>query len=46
MLLGFCYLYKFAVLFLIFLQKAENNRLKKNPVSQNVVILLFGFFLN
>ena len=34
MLLGFCYLYKFAVLFLIFLQKAENNRLKKNQLAK------------
>ena len=42
MLLGFCYLYKFAVLFLIFLQKAENNRLKKKaswPKCCNITFL-------
>ena len=46
MLLSFGYLYKFAkFLFFFFFQKAQNNRLKKKPVSQNFVILFFGFLL-
>ena len=43
MLLGFDYVYKFAMFyfFFFFFQKAENNRLKK---SQLVKIFLFFFF--
>ena len=42
MLLGFGCLY---VCYFLFLQKAENNRLKKNPVGQNFVIIFFFFLL-
>ena len=37
MLLGFGYLYKFAMFYYFFFQKAENNRLRK---SQLVKIIL------
>ena len=38
MLLSFGYLYKFVMFyFFFFFQKAENNRLRKNPVGQNFV---------
>ena len=41
MLLGFGYLYKFAMFYFLFFQKAENNRLKKKSVGQSFVILFF-----
>ena len=34
MLLGFGYLYKFAMFYYFFFQKAENNRLKKASWSK------------
>ena len=44
--LSFGYLYKFVMFyFLFFFQKAENNRLRKNPVGQNFVTLVFCFCL-
>ena len=43
MIPGFGYLY---VCYVFFLQKAENDRLKKKPVGQNFEILFFSFCLN
>ena len=34
MLLGFDYLYRFAMLFFFVFQKAENNRLKKRQLAK------------
>ena len=46
MLLGFDYLYNSVMFyFLLFSQKAENNKLKKKPVDQIFVILFFCFCL-
>ena len=44
MLLGLGYLYVYYVLF-PFLQKVENDRLKRSPVGQNFVILFSCFCL-
>ena len=41
MLLGFSYLYKFVMFYFFFLQKAEDNRLKKSswPKFCNIILL-------
>ena len=41
MLLGFNYLYKFVMFYVFFLQKAEDNRLKKSswPKFCNIILL-------
>ena len=41
MLLGFGYLYKFAMFYFFFFQKTENNRLKKNSLPKFYIIFLF-----
>ena len=49
MLIGFGYLYKFVMFYFslfFFFQKAEDNRLKKNPAAQKFVKLFFCFCLN
>ena len=46
MLLRFGYLYTFFYVLFLFFQKAENNRLKKNPVGQNFVTYFFVFAQN
>ena len=38
-------IYVFVMLHSFFLQKVENNKLKKKPFCQNFVILFFGFCL-
>ena len=41
MLLGFSYLYKFVMFYFLFLQKAEDNKLKKSswPKFCNIILL-------
>ena len=45
MLLGFGYYISFLCFVSYFFQEAENNRLKKKLVGQNLVILFFCFCL-